>query len=247
MNLFIFDNINTLSEAAATLWTKKIWDKTDLRICLSAGKTPEPIYQKMIDFYHEGQVCMRDIEVFLLTEFGGIAPDAPECSQNMIRNSFLNWVDFPAGHLQCINPNVSNMDEEIKRYDDLFGTPMDLTILGIGVNGHIGMNEPGSMPDTPTRKVNLTQSSINAVQYYRENINTQDPLPTWAITVGMNRILESNEIWIVATGKYKAGVLRRLFAMPPSPETPASWLQNHPNCSIFADRQAASQLFTANN
>ena len=117
----------------------------------------------------------------------------------------------------------------------------------IGVNGHIGMNEPGSMPDSPTRKVNLTQSSINATQYYRENINTQTPLPTWAITVGMNRILESNEIWIIATGKYKAGVLRRLFAMPPSSETPASWLQNHPNCSIFADRQAASQLFTANN
>ena len=72
MNLFIFETQDALAEAAATLWTKKIWDKTDMRICLAAGNTPIPLYQKMIDYYHQGQVCMRDIEAFQLNEFGSL-------------------------------------------------------------------------------------------------------------------------------------------------------------------------------
>ena len=103
MNLFIFETQDALAEAAATLWTKKIWDKTDMRICLAAGNTPIPIYQKMIDYYHQGQVCMRDIEAFQLNEFGSLQSFHSGFTQNLIRECLLNWVDFPAGHFQCIN------------------------------------------------------------------------------------------------------------------------------------------------
>ena len=101
MNLFVFDTADGLAEAAATLWTKKIWDNTELRVCLVDGKTPEPLYQKMIDYYHEGQVCLRDMEAFLLDEFGGLDSADPGRSQNVIRRNLLKWVDFPAGHFQC--------------------------------------------------------------------------------------------------------------------------------------------------
>ncbi|NCC83958.1 MAG: glucosamine-6-phosphate deaminase [Clostridia bacterium] len=243
VNLFVFDTTDALAEAAATLWTKKIWDKTDLRVCLVDGKTPEPLYQKMIDYYHEGQVCLRDMEAFLLDEFGGLDASDPGRSQNVIRRNLLNWVDFPAGHFQCFEPNATDLEAEIARYDALFEEPMDLTLLGVGTNGHLGMNEPGSMPDSPTRKMNLTQSSINAARYYLEH----DRVPTWGVTLGMNRILQSREIWLLATGKYKAGVLKRILTGEPSAETPASWLRNHPNCSIFADREAAAQLWAGSS
>ncbi len=239
MNLFIFETQDALAEAAATLWTKKIWDKTDMRICLAAGNTPIPIYQKMIDYYHQGQVCMRDIEAFQLNEFGSLQSFHSGFTQNLIRECLLNWVDFPAGHFQCINLEAKDLDLEIARYDSLFDQPMDLTILGVGTNGQIGMNEPGSLSDSPTRKINLTQPSIQAARYYLKDQN----LPTWGITLGMNRILQSKEIWLLATGKYKAGVLKRIVSEPPSAVTPASWLCNHPNFSIFADREASAQLF----
>lgn len=239
MNLFVFDTQDALADAAATLWTKKIWDKTDLRICLVAGKTLEPVYQKMIDFYHEGQVCLRDIEVFSLSEFGELRSDDPGRSRNNIRQNLLNWVDFPAGHFQCVNPDAADLDAEIARYDELFAEPMDLTFLGVGTNGHLGLNEPGSTQDSPTRRTNLTQSTINSTKYYLEHNN----LPTWGITLGMKRILESKEIWLFATGKYKAGVLKRILTEQPSSDIPATWLKTHPNCSIFADREAAAQLF----
>ena len=115
MNLFVFDTADGLAEAAATLWTKKIWDNTELRVCLVDGKTPEPLYQKMIDYYHEGQVCLRDMEAFLLDEFGGLDSADPGRSQNVIRRNLLNWVDFPVGHFQCTDPNAPDLEAEIAR------------------------------------------------------------------------------------------------------------------------------------
>ncbi len=238
MNLFVFDTQNAMADAAATLWTKKIWDNTEQRVCLVAGKTLLPVYQKMIDFYHEGQVCMRDIEAYILDEFGELQAGDPGRGENVIRRNLLNWVDFPAGHFQYIDTNAEDLDSEIIRYDELFQEPMDLTLLGLGTNGHIGMNEPGSTEDSITRKVNLTQSSINAAKYYLEH----DKLPTWGVTLGIKRIMESKEIWLFATGKYKAGILSRLFWEEPTPEIPVTLLKKHPNFSVFADKEAAAKL-----
>jgi len=239
MNVFVFDTPEALAETGATLWAKKIWDNTELRVCLTDGKTPELLYRKMVDFYHEGQVCLRDIEAFLLDEFGGLEAHNPGRAQQVIRDMLLNWVDFPAGHFQCMEPNATDLNAEIARYDALFEeNPLDLTIISLGRNGHLGMNEPGSFENSPTRKIALSQTSITATTYYMKC----EKFPTWGVTLGMNRIMQSKEVWLLATGTYKAEILAKALTLPPTPDVPATYLQHHPNCTVFTDKAAYKLL-----
>lgn len=185
----------------------------------------------------------RDVDlsratVFLLDEFGGLPRGDPSRCVSMIRRDLLDRLDHEV-HFHW--PDVDGPDPAgaARRYQQLIDQGgLDLTLIGLGGNGHIGMNEPGSDSGSPTRVVSLEASTAeHAMESYGAAL-----LPTWGITLGMEPLLASNEIWLLVTGAHKAEILATTVRDPIGPDVPASFLREHPRARIFADASAASLI-----
>jgi glucosamine-6-phosphate deaminase len=147
-------------------------------------------------------------------------------------------VDLPRQAFDGPDPDATDAERECRRYDAAIGAGFDLVLLGIGLNGHVGMNEPGSAADVPTRRVELTESTIHASARYFQH---QD-LPRWGLTVGLAQILSSREVWLLAAGDAKAEIVRTTVRGEITRDVPASLLRRHPNCSFFVDAEAGALL-----
>jgi glucosamine-6-phosphate deaminase len=139
--------------------------------------------------------------------------------------------------VHTIDVDAPDLDAAVARHA-IAAADLDLVVLGLGMNGHVGFNEPGSMPDSPTRIVRLAASSRQAAmaRYGASRV------PSAGVTVGMDRILGAREVWLLVTGERKARILRRALRDPEGPDCPASFLRRHSNLSTFADEQAAALL-----
>ena len=156
----------------------------------------------------------------------------------MLERDLLNLATRPPQIVQALNTGALDQDTECDRFDALVSNGgLDLTLLGLGGNGHLGLNEPGSTVDSPTRSVDLALATTQAATRYGGNAS-----PVRGMTIGMQRILESGEIWLLVTGSHKAAILKRMVEGPISSDLPASFLRNHPNATILADQSAAAQL-----
>lgn len=200
------------------------------RLCLPTGDTVAPLYGV---FPGNGLPSL-----FLLDEFGGLPPGDPGRCETMIREGLLSRL-HPAPGLAV--PDVDSPDprEAARRYDAAVAEGgLDLALLGLGENGHVGMNEPGSGADAPTRVVQLEkETSDHAVDAY----GASRP-PAWGITLGMAPLLDAAELWLLVTGPHKAGILREVLEGPVGPAVPASLLREHENVSVLADTSAAALL-----
>jgi glucosamine-6-phosphate deaminase len=242
MNVLIFDSEEAWAEGAASLWRDRLRTKPDLRICLPSGNTPKKVFAAMARSVAAGQVSFGDAEAFVLDEFGGLsADDAGRCA-NMIRRDLLDRVDLPAARFHMLDVDAENLDAVCRAYDGALGAGLDLTILGVGLNGHLGMNEPGSPPDSTTRRVELHESTVSASARYL----THAHLPTWGVTVGLKQLLASKEVWVLANGRGKAEIVKRALTGEVSTGVPASLLRRHPNCSFILDAAAAELLLPIN-
>jgi glucosamine-6-phosphate deaminase len=205
-----------------------------LRVCLATGHTPLPVYERLVRAVHADQVSFGDAEVFLLDEFGGVPADADGRCDAMLRRGLLDHVDLPGSRYHLIDTDDPDVAKTSRDYEAL-SAGLDLTLLGIGANGHIGMNEPGSAADSVTRRVELSAETQQSAAGYFGGRHA----PTWGITLGIGSILRSREIWLLATGPAKKSIVRRLLAEPVSPALPASFLHQHPNCVLFVDAAAS--------
>ena len=209
-------------------------------MCLPSGHTPIKIFEAMARSVANGWVSFREAEIFALDDYGGLAPDDPGRCRNMLRRYLVDHINLPQEHFHWINTDERHLDKVCRDYDALIekGGGFDLTLLGIGVNGHLGLNEPGSSPDSATRRVDMHESTIKASAGYVTHSN----LPTWGIGVGLKHLLASKEVWLLANGVKKAEIIRRTVKDEISVEVPASLLRRHADCSLFVDAEAASQF-----
>ena len=136
-----------------------------LRLCLPTGLTPMPVYDRLAAAVARGAATFAHAEVFLLDEFGGVPADDPGRCDQMLARGLVSRVDLAPGRFHRFTLD-GDVDEECRRYESLIGAGCDLALLGIGTNGHVGMNEPGSTPDTLTRRVDLAPSTIEASARY---------------------------------------------------------------------------------
>ncbi len=194
------------------------------RVCLATGRTTTPVYARAeIDPVPE---------VFLLDEFGGLPRDDPARCSSMLRRD-LPGIPFDLPDVDATDPQGSAEEygERIRHGG------LDLCVVGLGVNGHVGMNEPGSKIDQRTRVVELAdQTAAGALAY---GASTR---PSWGITVGMAELMEAREVWLVVTGGRKADVLARMLEGDIGDHLPASFLRDHNNASVMADASAARPL-----
>lgn len=200
-------------------------------MCLPTGSTPKPVYRAIA-----GHADFSRAKVFLLDEFGLESGDPGRCDV-MMEDTFLSRLDIPPS-FDRLDPQAADLDAECERYSRAIADEgIGLTLLGLGANGHLGFNEPGSEYDSTTRVVALAKQTIAGLEAYGSTSTT-----SWGVTVGLSEILSSDEVWLLVSGEHKAQILRRTLVGPVDTDVPASFLRMHNNVIVWVDEAAASQL-----
>ena len=201
---------------------------------LATGSTPLSLYKEMT----ESDVDFSKMISVNLDEYVGLAGDNPNSYRYFMEDVLFNEKPFAHSYV----PDGENMNEEevIAQYNAVIAdNPVDIQILGLGTNGHIGFNEPGTSFDAMTEKVSLTDSTIEANKRFFES---EDEVPRFAYTMGPKSILEAKKIILIAYGESKADAIQKMIEGPVTEDLPASALQNHSNTIIIVDDAAASKL-----
>lgn len=238
MNLLQFDSDAAWTGAVCSMWRDRLRLRPDMKICLPSGATPSGIYAEMERSVAAGLVSFAHATVFVLDEFGGVAADDPGKTAATLRRQLVDRIDLPRGAFHMLDPDHPDLARHCAEYDTAIGGGFDLVLLGIGRNGHVGMNEPGSPLDGVTRRVDLHPDTVQSSARYFPHGN----LPRWGVTVGLKTMLASKEIWVIANGTAKAKIVRRTVRGAIARSNPASLLRRHSNFSLFVDGAAASML-----
>jgi glucosamine-6-phosphate deaminase len=238
MNVLRFDSESAWIRTVCSLWRDRLRTKPDLKICLPSGTTPAGIYAEMSRTAQAGLVSFQHASVFALDEFGGLAPDDPGRTRHTLQHQLLDGVDSPSAAFHFLDPDDPDVAQHCSDYDAAIGAGFDLMLLGIGLNGHLGMNEPGSRADSSTRRVELHGQTIQSSARYF----THQDLPRWGLTVGLKAVLTSKEVWLLAKGAAKAAIIQRTIRGEISSSNPASLLRRHPDCSLFVDADAGALI-----
>ena len=233
-----FESIETWAENLARLWVERLQARPDMRICLAAGNTPVPVCAAIVRAYRAKEASFGEATIFALDEYGELTPDDAGRCANMIRRCLLDHVDLPGENFHVLATEAENLEQVCADYDAAIGEGFDLAILGIGLNGHLGMNEPGTSAEATTHRVELHPASIQSAAGY---LDGREP-PRWGITVGMKHLLAAKEVWLLAAGEAKAEIVAQVAQGKPTTDIPASLLRDHPECTLFLDEEAAAML-----
>ena len=216
----------------------RLKEKPELRVCLPTGDTPTPVYAELVAAEWRGEVSLRDATVVLLDEWVGLPPGDPARCDARLRDELIDQLAEPPAFVPIEVDAGPDFGAAAAAHDAVVSRGLDLALLGLGMNGHVGFNEPGSRPEDGTRVVRLAASSREAATARYGAGST----PSGGITVGLSRLLEAGECWLLVTGSRKAAILKRALDQPEGPDCPASYLRRHPRLTVFADELAAAQL-----
>lgn len=208
---------------------------------LATGSTMEPIYAAFIAQVQQQGVDIRQIRSFNLDEYMGLPPSHPQSYHYYMQQHLFQALGLDAAQVRLPNGVAPDSVAECRQYsaDIAAAGGLDFQLLGIGTNGHIGFNEPGTPFDSLTHVVHLTQKTRTDNGRLFDN---PSQVPTHAITMGIQDILNAKQVILVATGAHKAQTMRQLFLSAPTPDMPASALKNHGNARIYVDAAAAALL-----
>lgn len=241
VKVLIVPNYHSMSEWVAREIATRVREIPHLRLGLATGSTPEGVYQHLIQIYYRTGVSFRHCVTFNLDEYVGLAPDHPQSYRSYMTNRLFDKLDLTMSQTYLPLGNSYDLMDECDRYEQLIQSygGIDLQILGIGLNGHIGFNEPGTSWDSDTHVVRLTSSTRMANLRF---FHTLSDVPTHAITMGIGTILRSKQIYLLAAGEKKAEVVRRLLLEEPCIKLPASALHHHPDATLIVDQAAISKV-----
>ena len=201
---------------------------------LATGSTPETLYQEMVKSDLDFSNCIS----VNLDEYVGLSGDNDQSYRYFMNEHLFNKKPFKATYV--LNGKAEDLEEECRRHEEIISNhPIDIQILGIGENAHIGFNEPGTPFDAPTQVVELTESTINA---NKRNFEKVEDVPTTAISMGIGSIMKSKKIILMAFGEAKAEAIANTINGGITVDVPASVLQNHADVTIIIDEAAASKL-----
>jgi glucosamine-6-phosphate deaminase len=215
-----------------------------LKLGLSAGRTSILAYIGLVQRFHErGGFSFRNVTAFGTDEYVGLSPFDHRSTRYLMNYHLFKQVDMPGEQTFVPRGDAKDLDAECRAWDLLIEARggLDLVVLGLGHNGHVGLNEPGSSPKSRMRLVTLTPSTLAALSDGSRFSNLEST-PQTAITMGMATILEAREVLLIATGLGKADALHRMVEGRSGPSVPASLLLTHPKLTVFADSDAASRL-----
>ena len=240
MKVVVVANFDSMSAEVAKIVYGQISKKPHSVLGLATGSSPLGVYKLLVE-YHKMGTDFSKVTTFNLDEYVGLRPDHPQSYRWYMEENFFSKVNIKKEQTFIPNGVAEDLEAECLRYEDLIKQAggIDLQLLGIGSNGHIGFNEPGSEFGTITLVVDLSESTIKDNSRFFESI---DEVPTQAISMGIKTIMQAKEIILMASGGSKADAIYAAVYGPVTTEVPASVLQLHPAATLVVDQAAASKL-----
>ena len=240
MRARVFPDYEAMSAAAADVVAHRLGEEPSAVLMLPTGITPLGMYRQLVEMHNSQGLTFADATFFNLDEYIGLAPDHRASYHVYMKENFYGLIDADPARVFVPDGAAPDPEAECERYEaSIRGAGgIEVCVLGIGRNGHIGFNEPGAPFDSRTRVVELSESTrkVNAADF------EADRAPERAITVGMATIFEAREVLLLASGTNKAGAVAAAVEGDASESVPASMLKSHPSASLFLDEDAASGL-----
>ncbi|WP_164668072.1 glucosamine-6-phosphate deaminase [Virgibacillus doumboii] len=241
MEIIKVKNYDAMSLKACELILAEVKNNSKPVLGLATGSTPEGLYQLLIERYKSGNVSFEETTTFNLDEYVGLPAADSNSYFYYMHEKLFNHIDLPDTRAFLPRGNASDLQKECLDYEKIIREAgnIDVQLLGLGLNGHIGFNEPGTSFDSRTHIVELDESTRQANSRF---FASMDEVPTQAITMGIATIMESKKIILLVSGEKKADAVSRLVNGEVSEEFPASVLQKHENVIMIADEEALSKL-----
>jgi len=241
MKLHIVKNYDELSHAAAEKVAHIVKSNPKVVLGLPTGSTPLGMYKELIDMNKRKEISFKEVITFNLDEYQGLPREDVNSYYRFMWDNFFSHIDIVKENTNIPNGMADDVEKECTAYESRIEKVggIDLMILGIGNNGHIGFNEPAQFFGGITHRVKLTENTIEANSRFFGAI---DRVPRYAITMGIKSIMHCRSIMLLANGKAKAEAIKKALEGPITPELPASVLQLHRELTVIVDKEAGSLL-----
>ncbi len=240
MKVNVFKTAEEIGAAVARIFVDEVKNNPNCVLGLATGASPIPTYDNIKKLHIEESVSFKGVKTYNLDEYC----DLPKADKNsyytFMHEQLFNGLDILEENVHFLDGNAADCDAECKRYDNEINEAggIDIQLLGIGNNAHIGFNEPAESFTDGSFKVKLTDSTIEANKIYFD----ENPMPHYALTMGVKQIMAAKKIILIATGPKKAEAIKNMVKGEVTPLVPASVLQEHDDVLIFLDEAAASLL-----
>ena len=241
MNICKAKHYQDMSRKAANIISAQIIMKPDCVLGLATGSSPIGTYKQLIEWYQKGDLDFSQVTTINLDEYKGLSPENPQSYRYFMNTNLFDHVNIDKSRTFVPNGLEPDSETACKAYEEIIRKTggVDLQLLGLGRNGHIGFNEPADVFERETHCVNLTESTIEANKRFFES---EADVPRQAYTMGIGSIMLAKKILVVVRGEDKADALKAMISGPITPKVPASILQLHSDVTVVADEAAMSKL-----
>lgn len=241
MKIYMGEDYKGMSRKAANIISAQIILKPDCVLGLATGSTPIGTYDQLVNWYEKGDLDFSKVVTINLDEYKGLSGDNDQSYRYFMNKHLFDRINIKKENTYVPNGLEPNSKKACQEYNDIiekFGG-IDMQLLGLGHNGHIGFNEPGEAFEKETHCVDLTKSTIEANKRFFER---EEDVPKQAYTMGIKSIMQAKKIIIVVSGKDKADIVKKAFLGPVTPEVPASVLQLHNDVTLVGDKEALAGI-----
>ena len=241
MRIYETANYEEMSRKAANILSAQVISKPDSVLGLATGSTPIGMYDQLVEWYNKGDVDFSEVKTVNLDEYKGLARDNDQSYYYFMHKHLFDRVNINPDNTNVPDGTQMDSEKECARYEKLIESMggVDIQLLGIGRNGHIGFNEPDNCFAKTTHCVDLTESTIEANKRF---FASADDVPRQAYTMGIGTIMKAKKILLIVNGEDKADALAKAVYGPVTPEVPGSILQFHNDVVIVADQAALSKM-----
>ena len=241
MRIYKATDYNDMSRKAANIISAQIIMKPDCVLGLATGSPPVGTYKQLIEWYNKNDLDFSEVTSINLDEYKGLSPEDPQSYRYFMNTHLFDHVNIDKNRTFVPDGLATDPEKACAEYNAniIKQGGIDLQLLGIGRNGHIGFNEPSDHFENETHCVDLTETTIQANKRF---FDSEKDVPKQAYTMGIGTIMRCRKILVVVSGKDKAEILKQVIQGPVTPEVPGSILQFHPDCTIIADEDALSAM-----
>ena len=241
MKIYKAKDYKDMSRKAANIISAQVIMKPNCVLGLATGSTPIGTYDQLVEWYNKGDLDFSEVTTVNLDEYKGLPCTNDQSYYYFMHQHLFDRVNIDPDRTNVPNGMEPDAEKECGRYEELIRSlgGVDLQLLGLGHNGHIGFNEPGEAFEKETHCVDLTESTIEANKRF---FTSADDVPKQAYTMGIKTIMQAKKILIVVNGENKADIVERAFFGPVTPEVPASILQLHNDVTLVGDEAALAKI-----
>lgn len=244
MRIYCAKDYYYASRVAANIISAQVIMKPDCVLGLATGSTPIGTYEQLIRWYEKGDLDFSQVHSINLDEYRGLKPEDEQSYRYFMNTHLFDSINIDKKNTFVPNGMEPDKEKACRDYEEIIRSHggIDLQILGLGHNGHIGFNEPGSAFEKETHCVELSQSTIDANARFFSSV---DEVPREAYTMGIKSIMQAKKIVVIVCGESKKDIVKRAFLGPITPEVPASVLQLHNDVTLVSDEAALSEYYAA--